>query len=428
MMSDLWLKDCKIVPENIVVSIKIADGKIEDIKKISPKREETIDLKGSVVLPGLIDSHVHFRDPGLTYKEDFRTGSSAAANGGFTTVMDMPNTLPPTNTPRDFKDKMKIGLKKSVVDFGLHAGVADVKYIGALARLRPVSFKIFMDLADGDFLMEAFGKIKRDAVDHLISLHAEDQQLVKNFTEQAKKKGSAPELYAQARPALAEIDAVTSGLKLAREFNQKIHFCHISTKKSLKLIKDAQNAGIKVTSEITPHHLFLDSSYLKKFKTLAKTNPPLRDTHNRLEIKDLDKFNIIGTDHAPHTLKEKEKDIWEAPPGIPNLETTLPLLLTQFNRRNITITQIKRLLCENPARIFNLKNKGFIREGRDADLVVVDLKKEGVIDPHKFHSKAKYSPFEGFKLKGMPVMTLVRGNVVMDNGEILKHHGRFVYY
>lgn len=187
-MSDLWLKDCKIVPENLIVSIKITEGKIESIKKISPKREENIDLKGSVVLPGLIDAHVHFRDPGLTYKEDFRTGSSAAANGGFTTVMDMPNTLPPTNTPRTFKDKMKIGLKKSVVDFGIHAGVADVKYIGALARLRPVSFKIFMDLADGDFLMEAFGKIKRDAVDHLISLHAEDQQLVKNFTEQAKKR------------------------------------------------------------------------------------------------------------------------------------------------------------------------------------------------------------------------------------------------
>lgn len=426
-MVNFWIKDCKILPENMEISLGIQDGKILDIKKIAPKKVDCLDLKGSVVLPGLIDAHVHFRDPGLTYKEDFRTGSRAAANGGFTTVMDMPNTLPPTNTPRDFKDKMKIGLKKSVVDFGLHAGVVDVKYIRELARLRPASFKIFMDMVDNDFLMEAFGEIKRLDVDHLISLHAEDQQLVKNFTEQVKKKGSAPELYAQARPAQAEIDAVASGLKLARKFGQKIHFCHISTEKSLQLIKQAQTMGIKVTSEITPHHLFLDSSYLKKFKTLAKTNPPLRDTLNRLKIPDLDKIDIIGTDHAPHTIKEKEKDIWEAPPGIPNLETTLPLLLTQISRRNISIAQIKRLLCENPARIFNLKNKGFIQKGRDADLVVVDLKKEGVVDPDNFHSKAKYSPFEGFKVKGMPVMTIVRGDVVMVEGEILRHPGRFIY-
>ncbi|WP_321422571.1 dihydroorotase family protein [uncultured Methanobacterium sp.] len=439
-MLDLCIINCKLDIGTEEVCLGIEDGKIVSIKKLPPSASETIDVKGKLVLPGLIDAHVHFRDPGLTFKEDFFSGSAAAAAGGFTTVLDMPNTVPPTNTLQTFLEKHKIASKRSLVDFGLHAGVADLSNIKDLAKYKPASFKIFMDLVDDNFLMDAFGKINevKDVppnvhdlnevgVHPLISLHAEDPDVVEQCTKKMKKEGSNPELYAQARPPQAEIESIRNAISLAEKFNQRVHFCHVSTKKSLKLINTAKKTGLKITSEITPHHLFLDSDYLKKYGNLAKTNPPLRDDKNRLKIEDLSQIDIIGTDHAPHTLEEKKKDIWNAPPGIPGLETTLPLLLTQLNQGKISVGDIKRLLCENPAKIFKIPNKGFIDEGMDADLVVIDLKMEGVVDPDNFKSKSKYSPFKGFKTKGMPVMTIVRGNLVMDNGEIIDNHGKFVY-
>lgn len=426
-MLDLCIVNCKLDLDSSEFFLGIKDGKIVSIKKSPLPAAEIIDLKGKIVLPGLIDAHVHFRDPGLTFKEDFHTGSAAAAAGGFTTVLDMPNTIPPTNTPKAFNEKIEIGQKKSLVDFGLHAGVADLSLIEELVELRPASFKIFMDMSDPNFLMDAFSEINRVAPLHLISLHAEDGKVVKQYTDLAKKKGSDPELYAQARPPKAEIEAVKTGLSLANKYNQKIHFCHVSTKKSLEIINQAQNTGLEVTSEITPHHLLLDSSYLKSFGTLAKTNPPLRDNKNRLNMNYLPQIDIIGTDHAPHTMEEKSEDVWNAPPGVPGLETILPLLLTQLNQGNMSFAGIKRLLCETPAKIFNIPHKGFIAEGMDADLVVVDLKKEDIINPDDFKSKSEYTPFEGFHVKGMPVMTMLRGKLIMEYGNIFKNNGQFVY-
>jgi len=427
-MLDLCITNCKLDINSKEVCLGIKDGKIVSIKKIPSSACENIDVNGKLVLPGLIDAHVHFRDPGLTIKEDFFTGSAAAAAGGFTTVMDMPNTVPPTNTSPAFREKIRIANSKSLVDFGLHVGVADLHHISELAELRPASFKIFMDLVNSDFLVEAFKKIKELGENHLISLHAEDPQVVNQCTQRMKMKGSSPKLYAQARPPQAEIEAVTSAISLTEKFQTKVHFCHVSTPKSLKIINEAKNAGQHITSEITPHHLFLDSGYLEKYGNFAKTNPPLRDMESRLTVEYLPSLDIIGTDHAPHTIEEKEKNVWNAPPGIPGLETILPLLLTQLNQRKISVEDIKRLLCENPAKIFNIPHKGFIMEGMDADLVVVDLKKESVIDPDNFQSKAKYSPFEGFRVQGIPIMTLVRGKLVMENGVIFKNQGKFVYH
>jgi dihydroorotase len=430
-MVDLWLKDAKIVPENQLVSIGIHEGKIISLKKIAPKREESINLRESVILPGLIDTHVHFRDPGLTYKEDFRTGTMAAAAGGFTTVIDMPNTRPPTDTAKAFKDKLKIADHKSLVDYGLHGGVGKLKDVKNLFKLKPASFKLYMDLLDNTEIEEIFREIKNlkdDGHEPLISLHCEDKETVTSSTLKLKSKGrDKPELYARARPAHAETIAVSYALKLAEKYKLKIHICHVSTNESLELIEEAKKSDVKVTSEVTPHHLLLNSSYLVKCGNFAKTNPPLRDQKDKMEIGCLNDVDIIGTDHAPHTIFEKEQNVWKALPGIPNLDTTLPLLLTQIKQRNMTFTDLKRLLSETPARIFNIKNKGFIKEGMDADFVVVDMREEGVINPDKFKSKAKYSPFKGFKVKGMPVMTMVGGNVVADEGEILKNQGKFIY-
>ena len=425
---DFWLKDCKIVPENIEVSISIEDGKIISLKKIAPRRAEIINMKGSVILPGLIDAHVHLRDPGLTYKEDFRSGTRAAAIGGFTTIIDMPNTIPPTNTPRAFIEKLKIARKKSLVDFGLHAGVGSPANINKINKLKPASFKIYMDLIDKNFLNEIFSFIsKMNGVKPLISLHCEDKDIVTtNTNRELKKKRFKPEIYANARPPLAETTAISNVLSLAHDYGLKIHICHVSVKESVELINKAKKSNINVTSEITPHHLLLNLNYLKKCGNFAKTNPPLRDNENKIDISYLSNIDIIGTDHAPHTIIEKEQNIWDAPPGIPNLETTLPLLLNETNRQNITFADLKKLLCENPAKIFHLNNKGFIKEGMDADIVMVDMKKEGIINPNVFKSKAKYSPFKGFKIKGMPIMTMVRGEVVMEEGELFKNKGKSV--
>ncbi len=427
-MIDLCLINCRIVPQNVECSIGIDDGKIVSITKIPPKSSRIIDIKGNPILPGLIDSHVHFRDPGLTYKEDFKTGSEAAAAGGFTTVMDMPNTKPPTNTRRTFKEKLNIARKKSIVDFALHAGVDDLEQISPVAELKPASFKIFMDQVDNSFLMESFHQISSLAQKLPITIHAEDENIT-HFCSELEKDGISeyPKIYTRARPPVSEVIAVSAAVALAGYYKQKVHICHVSTKKSLNIINQAKISGYNVTAEITPHHLFLDDSFFDKCGTLVKTNPPLRNIQNKLEISDLNEIDTIGTDHAPHTLKEKEKNVWEAPPGIPNLETALPLLLTRLNHEKISFRQIKRLLSENPARIFNLTSKGDIGVGKDADFVVVDLKKESIINAHNFKSRAKYSPFEGFKVKGLPVMTMVRGNVVMEDGETFQNKGTLIY-
>lgn len=443
-MIDLCIKNCKILSEPSSCSINIDQGKIIDITKTPLKAEKTINANNNVVLPGLIDIHVHFRDPGLTYKEDFKTGSQAAANGGFTTVMDMPNTIPPTNTTKAFQDKLNIAKQKSIIDFGLHSGVENLKEAKKIARLKPASFKLFMDTIDGGFMQEAFKTISNISVSErekcdeseennetlrpMITLHAENKDLVNHCTEQMKSKGeNIPGNYAKARPAVAEEVAVAQALALAYHHNTKIHFCHVSTKKSLELISNAKTFMKNISSEITPQHLFLDDSTFEKYGNLAKTNPPLRKYAEKISLEDLKQIDIIGTDHAPHSLEEKEKNVWEASPGIPNLEVVLKLLLTQYNNGKIGLKSIERLLCENPARIFNLNTKGFIVKGMDADLVIIDLKEEGSIKSDEFYTKAHYTPFEGVKYQGAPIMTISRGKIVMDQGKIYENQGQYIY-
>ncbi len=415
---DLVIKNCRLIDEIGEYYIKIENGKIADISKTPIKGDETIDIKNNYIMPGFIDPHIHFRDPGLTQKEDFKTGSLSAANGGFTTVIDMPNTLPKTNTYETLKEKIKIAEKKSVVNFELQAGHNNLEEMEKMVELNPISFKIFMDLETDESLEEIFsnlGKLKDSSkYNGLVAVHCEKRSIVETETNKLKQKDeNTPIDYSYARPAISEDESVKQAIELAGENDLRLHICHLSSSKSLSMAKNASKTQ-PVSWEFTPHHLLLDNSAYNTYGTFIKTNPPLREKQDSVTMSDLDSNSIIGTDHAPHTLEDKSKGVWNSSPGIPNLETVVPLLLTEVNKGNIDFKIIPKILSENAAKVYGLKNKGQIAIGKDADFTIVDLKREGKFNIDEFKTKAEYSPFDGWNYKGMPVMTIVKGKTVMN--------------
>ncbi|MBQ3473420.1 MAG: dihydroorotase family protein [Methanobrevibacter sp.] len=415
-MFDLVLKNLKLLDYSSEVSLAIEDGKIAKISKSSIEGDKEIDLKGQLVLPGLIDPHVHFRDPGLTYKEDFRTGSMAAAHGGFTFVMDMPNTVPKTNSYKAFKEKQKIAESKSIVNFGLHAGYSTLDEMEKILELNPMSFKVFMDLEtdeDLEKIFEDISKLSETNKKPIVTVHSEKRDIVLEATENLKEESEAI-AYSYGRPAESEDASVAQAIELSKKYGVDLHICHLSTKNAMNLA-----ISNNVSFEFTPHHLLYDNTAFNEFGTLIKTNPPLREKGRNITISDLNENSIIGTDHAPHSLEEKTKGVWDSSPGIPSLETVLSLLLTEVNKSNLDLNLIPKMFSENAAKRFNLENKGFIKEGFDADLVVVDLNKEGVFDIGNFYTKAEYSPFDGLPYKGKATMTIVNGEVIMEDDVII---------
>ena len=414
---DLVLKNCRFVDKTGEYDIKIEDGKIADISKTPIKADEAADMKNNFVLPGFIDPHIHFRDPGLTQKEDFKTGSQAAANGGFTTVIDMPNTIPKTNTYKALKEKIQIAKSKSVVNFELQAGHNTLEEMERMVELNPISFKVFMDLESDESLESIFHNLSllKQNTDYngLVATHCEKKSIVESETERLKREENDAIDYTYARPAQSEDESVMQAIELARANDLRLHICHLSSAKSLSLAESASKS-MPVSWEFTPHHLLLDNSAYNVYGTFIKTNPPLRPKDESVRISDLDERSIIGTDHAPHTLEDKTKGTWESSPGIPNLETVVPLLLTEVNRGNIDLKIIPKIFSQNAAEVYGLKNKGKIEIGYDADLTVIDLKQKGKFNIDEFKTKAEYSPFDGWEYEGLPIMTIVNGKIVMN--------------
>ena len=415
---DLVLKNCKLIGEIGDYFIKVDEGKIADISKSPLKADEVIDIKGNYVLPGFIDPHIHFRDPGLTQKEDFKTGSEAAANGGFTTVIDMPNTLPKTNTYNALKEKIEIARKKSIVNFELQVGHNELDEMERMMELNPISVKVFMDLESDESLEKIFHDLsvlkKTTNYNGLVATHCEKKSIVEAETTRLKEKDENPAIdYTYARPSESEDESVSQAIELARANDLRLHICHLSSRKSLSMVKSASKS-MPVSWEFTPHHLLLDNSAYNIYDTFIKTNPPLRPKDESVTVSDLDETSIIGTDHAPHTLEDKTKDTWASSPGIPNLETVVPLLLTEVNNGNIDLRIIPKILSQNAARVYGLENKGEIAIGKDADFTVIDMKRTGKFNIEEFKTKAEYSPFDGWEYQGTPVMTIVNGKVVMN--------------
>ena len=415
---DLVIKNCKMADRTGEFFIGVENGKIVEISKTPIKGDEYIDIKNNYILPGFIDPHVHFRDPGLTQKEDFKTGSMSAANGGFTTVIDMPNTLPKTNTYEALKEKIKIAKDKSVVNFELQAGHNTLEEMEKMVELNPISFKVFMDLESDESLEEIFsnlGKLHQTTkYNGLVAVHCEKQSIVSDETKKLQEKEENEAIdYSYARPASSEDESVKQAIQLAGDNDLKLHICHLSSRKSLDILKSASK-NQPISWEFTPHHLLLDNSAYNVYGTFIKTNPPLREKQDSININDLDENSIIGTDHAPHTLEDKTKGVWSSSPGIPNLETVVPLLLTEVNNGNIDLKIIPKILSQNAAKVYGLENKGKIDVNMDADFTVIDLKRKGKFNIEEFKTKAEYSPFDGWEYMGMPIMTIVNGKVVMD--------------
>ena len=411
-MSDLVIKNSKLIGKDGEYSIGVDEGKITEISRGTLTGDKVIDIKSNYLLPGFIDPHVHFRDPGLTQKEDFKTGSLAAAHGGFATVIDMPNTLPKTNTYKALKDKINIAKSKSSVNFYLQAGHNSLDEMTKMMELNPISFKVFMDLETDENLEEIFqnlGKLKETtSYNGLVATHCEKKSIVEKESERLKDS-TDPIDYSYARPYTSEDESVKQTIELARKNNLQLHICHLSSKNALNIARKNN-----ISYEFTPHHLLLDNTAYNTYGTMVKSNPPLRPKDISVRISDIDENSIIGTDHAPHTLEEKHRGVFTSSPGIPALETVVSLLLTEVSKGNLSLDLIPKIFSANAAKVFNLESKGEIAVGKDGDFTVLDLKREGKFDISTFKTKAEYSPFDGWEFKGAPVMTIVNGSVVFD--------------
>lgn len=437
MIVDSVMVNAKAYMRNAVTecSIAIDEGKIFKIgKEVSmPKSDVRFDLKNLLVLPGLIDVHVHLRDEGKAFKEDFFTGTASASAGGFASVVDMPNNEPVTMSAATLKNRMRIAERRILVDVGFRSEFPrNLGEIEGIVKEGAFGFKLFMsdqvggvDVDDDKALLEAFRIVGKFGLS--TAVHAEDMTTLKKAEDQFKHdRKNDLSAFLKAHSPDVELKAAKRILSVAKQTAMHLHFCHVSTREALDTIVEAKSE-MRLSCEATPHNLLLSSDDLKRIGTLGLTMPPIRDRAQVASLWDgIERgwIDIVASDHAPHTLKEKEDgSVWDVKVGVPGLETTLPLLLTEVKRGRLSIGDIVRLLSEKPSQIFNMKGKGQLREENHADLTVVDLRRKFKIDASKFKSKAKFSPFDGREVEGRPVKTFVRGQLVMDEGEIVTKAG-----
>ena len=398
------IKNAKI--ENSIVSIIIENEKIKKIDFDNNfeiyKDNNIIDANYNCVLSGIIDPHAHMRDPGLTHKEDFSSGSKAAARGGVTTFLDMPNTIPNTITKESLEEKKNMMLNKSYVDYGFHFGGSKADNTEDIKQIinKAASTKIFFNASTGNMLVED-DKIlyKLFEASKIVTVHAEEKK-------------------------------VDKAINIAKQTNTPLYLCHLSLESEINSLKKAKDSGMIIYGEATPHHLFLNTEDVnknEKNKMLLRMKPELREKSDNKALWNaiLDgTIDTIGTDHAPHLLNEKLDKLTF---GIPSIEHSLELMFKKVKESTIDIKLLTKIMSENAAKIFGIKNKGLIKEGFDADFVVIDLNDESIIEEKDIITKASWSPYVGFKRGGKVITTIVRGNIVYNNGNFYKGFGKEIF-
>ena len=393
-----------------------------EITASTTQPDKVIDANGLTLLPGVIDPQVHFREPGLEHKEDLFTASCACARGGVTSFLEMPNTRPLTITQEALDDKLRRAADKCLVNYGFFIG-ATPDHLPDLIEAQPTcGIKIFMGSMHGPLLVDdeeglepIFAKGTR-----LIAVHAEDQGRI-NQRRQEFAGISDPAIHSTIQDNQAALNATQLALKLSKKYQRRLHILHMSTAEEAELLR--QDKPSWVTAEVTPQHLLLNTSAYEKIGTLAQMNPPLRSPHDNEVLWQalLDGvIDFIATDHAPHTLEEKAQTYPNSPSGMPGVETSLPLMLTQAMQGRCTVSQVSNWMSTAVAKAYGIPQKGAIAPGYDADLVLVDLDNYHPVLREEVQTKCGWSPFEGWNLTGWPVYTIVGGQVVYEKGKLNK--------
>jgi D-hydantoinase len=440
-MLDLLVKNGKLVSPSYVIlgDVGIEDEKIVAIGRSAgmPEAREVIDVEGKHVIPGCIDVHVHFREPLRQDKEDWLTGSKGAVLGGVTTVVDMPESTEPT--VEGLSNKLREAEKKSLVDYGLYGRPSSPQDVRDFAEFGVLAYKIYLGYPefapdDGTFLqlLKEIGKTNLP-----VSVHAENYDIIEVLEKELIKEGKT-DIFAHgmARPNYVEEESIAKSILMARVAECRLHIAHLSTKEGLELIREAKRKGQKVTTETGPHYLVLTEEDLKKHGPYGKICPPVRGVPSDVNalwngLND-GTVDCMATDHAPHLISGKEvgwKNIFDASPGAVSVQTMLPLMLTEVNRGRMPLTKLVEVTSTNPSKIFNMyPRKGTIQIGSDADLVILDLEKESTIRKDEQQSKMPYTIYDGWKIKGSPITTIIRGKIVMHDGQIKadKGYGKWI--
>ena len=435
MHYDLIIKNGTVVTslESFTGDVAVSKGKIVKTGVADPAdtADVTYDASGKHVLPGIIDAHVHFRDPGLTEKEDFESGSIAAAMGGVTMIADMPNTNPVTSTVESFNEKLNIAKEKSYVDFALFALLNNdnVDEVTGLKNAGALGFKVFFGSSTGDIAAPSYPVLMKQMEECVklnmrIGFHAEHNEVNINFTAVAKKETDEPEGFwlDYARPVMSEVKAIGTIINYAFHSKAKVHIHHLTSEDGALLCGQAREKEIDLTTETCPHYLIFDCQ-----EDTHKVYPPIRDNSHREALWEAVKngvIDMIASDHAPHLPEEKALPLWDAPAGLCGVETLLPLLLNEVNKGSLSINDVVRMTSEAPAKIWGIYGqKGNLQQGADADITIVDMNAKKTIRASELHSKSKTSPYYGMDVKGLPVATIVRGAFVMKDGKLTGKRG-----
>ncbi|HWA82112.1 MAG TPA: dihydroorotase [Fimbriimonadaceae bacterium] len=406
--------------------VGIKSGRIEEVGSLKDATaDETIDAGGLHILPGLIDTQVHFREPGMEHKEDIESGTRAAIFGGVTTIFEMPNTNPTTTTREALEDKLRRAGGRAWCDYSFFVG-ASTDNIDVLPELEMLpgtpGIKIFAGSSTGSLLVERDEDLRRVLAGgkRRCPIHSEDEA-----RNRERKALLSPNPHAREHPFLRDAESARLStdriLRLSAETGRPVHILHVSTADEIPLLEKAKVDGLGTTCEITPQHLwFAAPEAYERLGSLAQMNPPIRSEEHRQALRDAVRaglFDVVGSDHAPHTLDEKSKPYPQSPSGLPGVQTLLQVMLTLVKRdRLISLEELVTLACEGPARIYGIEGKGAIRKGMDADLVLIDLAKDIVFERSMVQSKCGWSPFEGETLNAPPTHVLLRGRAVIRDG------------
>src|SRR6516165_8063128 len=434
-VTDLIISGATVVSDTAAfkASVAISNGSVLAIGDAGamPAAREVLDATGLHLLPGAIDVHVHFREPGYTHKEDWQTGTAAAAMGGVTTVFEMPNVDPPTGTAETLALKQEAA-KKAHVDYGLYGLLAEdnIDQLEALIDGGVAGFKCFMGNTFGNLpspstgaMLEGFEIIAKHGM--RISLHAETASIMARREKKLQAAGrSDPMAHLASRPAVVAIEAVSRAAILAEWTGARIHILHISSADELRPLREAKARGVDITGETCPHYLLFDERAYTDHRSIVRVNPPVRERRHQVGLWDGLRdgtIDMIATDHAPHIPAEKlRNDIWTVDCGFPGVETQMPLMLTQVRAGRLSLSDYVRLMSTKPAKAFGLyPAKGTLLPGSDAAITLVDLDREDTIASAQFQSRSKITPFEGMKVTGVPMHTLVRGRFVMKDRQIV---------